>query len=310
MCNSAFEQAYSDLANGGIAIIPSHQRSEEKLPHTRWPQLNWGNTFLVVALHLGGLSSLWYAPRFIDLILFFSFYLLTCLGVGIGYHRLLTHRGFKCGTGLRRILTWVGAAALQGGPARWVATHRRHHQTADREGDPHSPATSFWHGHIGWVLRWTAQDDEDPRRLVPDVSGSDPWLRVLDAGVLFVFPWALTGLLCYLLAGWRGLLWGTVIRTLALWHVTWCVNSVCHRWGQRPHPTKDASRNVWWIGLLTLGEGWHNNHHARPSAALHGWHWYEIDISGYVIRLLARLGVIWEVIQAPRLKFGRLPAKV
>jgi stearoyl-CoA desaturase (delta-9 desaturase) len=98
-------------------------------------------------------------------------------------------------------------------------------------------------------------------------------------------------------------LWGTVIRTLALWHVTWCVNSICHRWGRRPNDTRDESRNVWWVGLLSLGEGWHNNHHAKPASALHGWRWYEVDVSGYVIRLLARLGLAWQVVRvqsAPR----------
>jgi stearoyl-CoA desaturase (delta-9 desaturase) len=262
-------------------------------------RLNWGNSFLVVSLHTFGLFGLWYWPRPIDLVLFLSLYLLTCLGIGIGYHRLLTHRGFKCHTWLRRALTWIGAAALQGGPARWVATHRRHHRTADHEGDPHSPVGSFFYGHVGWVLRWDPQDAEDQRPLVPDVSGADKWMRVLDCGPLFTLPWVLSGLLCYAIAGWPGVLWGTVIRTLALWHVTWSVNSICHRWGRRPNPTKDESRNVWWVGLLSLGEGWHNNHHARPAAALHGWRWYEIDVSGYLILLLARLGLVWDVIMAP-----------
>jgi stearoyl-CoA desaturase (delta-9 desaturase) len=222
------------------------------------------------------------------------------LGIGLGYHRLLTHRGYRCSIWLRRTLTWVGAAALQGGPARWVATHRRHHQTADGEGDPHSPVASFFYGHVGWVMCWNARDAEDQRPLVPDVSGNDAWMRVLDRGILFILPWLLLGIFCYATAGWRGVLWGTVIRTLALWHVTWCVNSVCHRWGKRSNETKDGSRNVWWVGLLSLGEGWHNNHHARPAAALHGWHWYEIDISGYLIRLLARSGLIWNVVHAPQ----------
>jgi stearoyl-CoA desaturase (delta-9 desaturase) len=122
----------------------------------------------------------------------------------------------------------------------------------------------------------------------------------MDRGLLFVLPWVLTGVFCFALAGWRGVLWGTIIRTLALWHVTWCVNSICHRWGRRPNQTRDESGNVWWVGLLSLGEGWHNNHHARPASALHGWRWYEIDVSGYVIRLMARLGLISQVIRATR----------
>ena len=264
------------------------------------PRLNWSHTTLVVGVHAFSLPGLWYWPRPVDAALFLGLYLVTCLGIGIGYHRLLTHRGFTCPRWLRRLLAWMGGAALQGGPARWVSTHRRHHRAADREGDPHSPREGFFHGHVGWVMRWDEQDAADHHRLAPDVSGSDPWMRVMDRGLLFILPWALTGVFCFAVAGWRGVLWGTLIRTLALWHVTWCVNSVCHRWGRRPNPTRDESRNVWWVGLLSLGEGWHNNHHARPSAALHGWRWYEIDVSGYVIRLLARVGLIRQVVRAPR----------
>jgi stearoyl-CoA desaturase (delta-9 desaturase) len=267
---------------------------------TSTPRWNVVHTALIAGLHSVGLLGLWYWPRAVDAALFFVLYLVTCFGIGIGYHRLLTHRGFVCPRWLRRVLTWAGAAALQGGPAWWVSVHRRHHRAADREGDPHSPLEGFFHGHVGWILRRGEEEVSDPRNLVPDVSGEDRWMRVLDRGNLFVLPWALTAALCFAVAGWRGVLWGAVIRTLAMWHVTWCVNSVCHRWGSRPNATRDGSRNVWWVGLLTMGEGWHNNHHARPSSALHGWRWYEVDVSGYVIRLLERLGVIRQVVRAPR----------
>jgi stearoyl-CoA desaturase (delta-9 desaturase) len=269
-------------------------------PRSDLPRLNAIHTFLIVSLHVFGLLGLWFLPRPVDIALFLSTYLVTCLGVGVGYHRLLTHRGYVCGRWLRRLLTWMGCASLQGGPSWWVSIHRLHHQTVDREGDPHSPLVGFFHAHVGWIMRTADLAPADQKRLVPDVSGDDPWMTVLDRGVLFTLPWALTGLLCYAVAGWRGVLWGTVIRTLALWHLTWCVNSVCHVWGARPNQTRDESGNVWWVGLLTLGEGWHNNHHARPTAAMHGWRWYEIDISGYVIRLMARLGLIWKVVRPPR----------
>jgi stearoyl-CoA desaturase (delta-9 desaturase) len=202
---------------------------------------------------------------------------------------------------MRRTLAWIGAAALQGGPARWATIHRRHHQMTDKQGDPHTPLMGFLHAHVGWVMRRDEEDGRDYRKIVPDVSGQDFWIRLLDRGVLFTLPWVLTAILCYAIAGWRGVLWGTVLRTLCLWHLTWCINSVCHLWGRRPNMTKDESRNVWWLGLLTLGEGWHNNHHARPAAAVHGWRWYEVDVSGYVIRLMARLGLVWKVVREPRL---------
>ena len=264
------------------------------------PRWNLTHTTLVVGIHATSLLGLWYWPRAVDAALFFGLYLVTCLGIGVGYHRLLTHRGFVCARWLRRTLTWMGCAALQGGPAWWVSVHRHHHRTADRVGDPHSPREGFFHGHVGWIMRVDGRAAGDPNRLAPDVSGDDPWMSVLDRGLLFVMPWALTGVLCFAVAGWRGVLWGTIIRTLAMWHVTWCVNSVCHRWGSRPHQTRDESGNVWWVALLTFGEGWHNNHHARPAAALHGWRWYEVDVSGYVIRLLARLRLIRQVVRGPR----------
>jgi stearoyl-CoA desaturase (delta-9 desaturase) len=269
-------------------------------PAASTPRWNLSHTTLVVGVHSLSLLGLWYWPRAVDAALFLGLYLVTCLGIGIGYHRLLTHRGFVCPRWMRRLLACMGCAALQGGPAWWVSVHRRHHRAADREGDPHSPLEGFFHGHVGWIMRRDEQDAADPRQLVPDVSGDDPWMRVMDRGLLFVLPWALTGVLCFAVAGWRGVLWGTLIRTLALWHVTWCVNSICHRWGRRPNQTRDESGNVWWVGLLSLGEGWHNNHHARPASALHGWRWYEVDVSGYVIRLLARLGLIRQVVRAPR----------
>ncbi|MGH9942645.1 MAG: acyl-CoA desaturase [Pyrinomonadaceae bacterium] len=263
-------------------------------------RVHWTHGSLVVGMHACGLLGLWFWPRPIDLALFLSLYLLTTFAIGIGYHRLLTHRGFKCRPWLRRALAWTGAAAVQGGPARWAAIHRRHHQQTDQPGDPHTPLKGFLHAHVGWIMRVDAEEGSDYRELVPDVSGQDAWMRLLDHRVFWLLPWVLTALFCYAVAGWRGVLWGAVIRTLTLWHLTWCINSVCHVWGTRPNATRDESRNVWWLGLLTLGEGWHNNHHARPAAAMHGWRWYEVDFSGYAIRLLARLGIVWNVVRPPR----------
>lgn len=282
--------------------------SKERIPATALetparvlPRIHWTHSFLIVGLHLCGLLGFWFYPRPIDLALFIGLYLCTTFAIGIGYHRLLTHRGFICHRWLRRTLAWTGAAALQGGPARWTAIHRRHHRLTDKAGDPHTPVVDgFFFAHVGWIMCHDDEEGSDYRKLVPDVSGQDFWMRILDYKILFVLPWALTFALCYLVAGWRGVLWGTVLRTLTLWHLTWCINSVCHVWGERPNATRDESRNVWWLGLLTLGEGWHNNHHAKPASAVHGWRWYEVDISGYAIRLMARCGLVWRVIREPR----------
>ena len=159
-------------------------------------RLNWIQSFLVVSLHACGLLCFWFWPRAIDLALFVGLYFCTTFAIGIGYHRLLTHRGFKCNSWMRRILTWMGAAALQGGPARWARIHRRHHQATDKHGDPHTPLMGFLHAHMGWILRRDAEEGSDYRELVPDVSGQDAWLRVLDKGVLFTLPWFLTAIFC------------------------------------------------------------------------------------------------------------------
>lgn len=262
----------------------------------RAPRLHIGHSVMVAGLHAVGLLGLWFWPRTVDVALFLLFYLISCFGITLGYHRLLTHRSYACPVWVRRALVWMGAAALQTGPARWVAVHRRHHQMTDREGDPHAPLMGLLHAHIGWAIRRDLVDEVDPHLLVPDVSGDDRWLRILDRKAFFMIPAVIAACLCYAVAGWPGVLWGGVIRTLALWHSTWCVNSVCHYWGSRPNANRDESGNVWWVGLLTLGEGWHNNHHARPRAALHGWQWYQVDMSGYVIRLMARLGIAWDVV--------------
>jgi stearoyl-CoA desaturase (Delta-9 desaturase) len=267
----------------------SINQQTERRPH-------WVHIITLGLIHACALLGLWFWPRSIDLVLFFGLYLATGLGITIGYHRLLTHRSFKCHTWMRRLLTWLGCAALQDGPSKWVAIHRRHHQLADHAGDPHSPNTSFFHAHVGWTLIKDEKEGEDYKQIVPDVSGNDRWMRILDRGYSYVLPWLLSALLCYVIAGWRGVLWGAIIRTVWVWHLTWSVNSVCHWRGLRKHETRDRSRNVWWVGILTFGEGWHNNHHARPSLALHGREWYEVDISGYIIRLLRLCGLTWNVV--------------
>src|ERR1044072_2302277 len=174
------------------------------------PRWNLTHMTVVTGVHVLCLPALYFLPRAVDIALFLGLYFVTCLGIGVGYHRLLTHRGFVCPRWLRRTLTWMGCAALQGGPTRWVSTHRRHHQKADREGDPHSPNEGFFHGHMGWLMRLGEQDTADHRKLAPDVSGDDPLMRVLDGGFLFIpmfiMPWVLTGVFCYAVAGWRGVL--------------------------------------------------------------------------------------------------------
>lgn len=260
----------------------------------------------LILMHAAALLAFFFRPTLVDLVLFAALYLATGFGITIGFHRLLAHRGFECSRLITYILAFLGVAALQGGPVWWVGVHRRHHQVSDREGDPHSPIKNFFEGHLGWMF--SREGLPKHPALSRDVA-TDRFLVWLDTGPGSAVPWLSTAAVCFVVGGLSGVIWGAVVRTVFVWHATWCVNSVCHRWGRRPHRTRENSGNVWWVGLWALGEGWHNNHHANPRAALHNYHWWEIDPSGYVLRLLERFHVIHKVIRAGRKSEARMGAE-
>jgi len=217
-------------------------------------------------------------------------------GIGMGYHRLLTHRGYETPRWLECILTVCGTLALQGGPLFWVATHRLHHQNADRNGDPHSPRDGWWWSHAGWLVRGDPMRDGALAPYVPDLR-RDPfhcWLEKWHFVPLLVLALALAiwGALhegVFLAASLVS--WGIFLRTTVELHGTWLVNSAAHTWGTRRFGTRDDSTNNWWVALFTFGEGWHNNHHADPRCVRHGLAWYELDINWLCIRALHRVGL-------------------
>lgn len=244
----------------------------------------------------------------VELVLLVVMYLLTALGITVGYHRLFTHRSFETNRVVQVILSILGSMALQGPLLRWVALHRRHHQYSDQHGDPHSPhlyghsildlVRGSWHAHLGWMF---APDPPDLLRYVTDLR-QDRLLRLMSA----LFPvYVAAGLLIPAVLGgvltgsWMGallgLMWGGIARVFLVHHVTWSINSVCHIWGGRPFQVADESRNNVVFGILALGEGWHNNHHAFQNSARHGLLWWQIDVSYWVIRTLALLGLAWRV---------------
>jgi stearoyl-CoA desaturase (Delta-9 desaturase) len=224
-----------------------------------------------------------------DLALLVGLYIPISLGITIGFHRYLTHRGFRAHPVLKAVMLVLGSMALEGSAISWAANHRKHHALSDQAGDPHSPADGFFHAHVGWLFEGQKADqityarDLRDDRMVMWVSHLFPLWAVLT----FVVP--------FLIGGWEGLLWGGLVRVFLTHHVTWSVNSVCHTFGSRPFRTKDRSRNQWLVGLLALGEGWHNNHHAFPRSALHGLRWWQFDLSGLTIRLFERLQLIRDV---------------
>jgi stearoyl-CoA desaturase (delta-9 desaturase) len=258
---------------------------------------------------VAAIISLWgWGFRWSDLTLLLAMYVLTVLGVTVGYHRLFTHRAFETNTVVQFVLAVLGSMAVQGPLLQWVALHRRHHQHSDHEEDPHSPhqhgsgvrgvIRGLWHAHLGWMF---APKPTDLQRYVKDLSHS----RLLRA-VSALFPlWVAVGLLIpaclgWLLTGtpsgaWTGFIWGGLVRILFVHHVTWSVNSVCHVWGRQPFQSDDQSRNNLLFGIFGLGEGWHNTHHAFPTSARHGLRWWQIDVSYWVIRAMEVIGLAWNV---------------
>ena len=259
---------------------------------------------VVVPLLATGLAIrlLWeHAVSWSDVILLAAMYSLVALGVTVGYHRMLTHRSFRPHALVKLVFLILGSMSLEGSAIQWASTHIKHHAESDKEGDPHSPVEGFFHAHLGWIFK---DRDADPqvygRHLMKDpivmfVSQTFLVWVVLSLAI----PFAVGGLLGGWPGAWTGLLWGGLVRILLNHHVTWSVNSVCHTLGKREFETTDRSRNEWVVGLLAFGEGWHNNHHAFPRSAFHGLHWWQFDLSGYVIWTLERVGLAHEVYRIP-----------
>jgi stearoyl-CoA desaturase (Delta-9 desaturase) len=259
-----------------------------------------------------------------DIFVFLLLYVLTGLGVTVGLHRLLAHRAFATTRQIRATLAILGSAAIEGPVISWVADHRKHHAFSDQDGDPHSPHVDHGHGwrgalrglvhaHVGWLFIHTQRAKRT--RYAPDLL-ADPVVSWVDRTFLI---WALGGLLAAFGLGWlfggrlrdgfTGLLWGGAVRMLVLHHVTYSINSLCHYFGRQRFETGDESRNLAWLAPLSLGEAWHNNHHAFPTSAGHGLRRWEIDPSALVIRGLERLGLAWDVVRvSPERQAAKLAA--
>jgi len=229
------------------------------------------------------------AVNWTDLALLIAFNVIGGLGVTVGFHRMLTHRSFQPHPIVKFIFLVFGSMAVEGPALQWAAIHIKHHAHSDRDGDPHSPVEGFWHAHMGWMFKST---DADPNTYCRNLV-RDPMVVFVSRTFLL---WVILSLaIPFAIGGWTGLLWGGLVRIFFTHHITWSVNSVCHTFGKREFETRDQSRNEWIVGLLGLGEGWHNNHHAFPRSAFHGLHWWQFDLSGYVIWTLERVGLVRDV---------------
>ena len=249
----------------------------------------------------------------LELSLMAALYVITALGITLGFHRMFTHRAFEASRPFRAIIAVLGSMAVEGSVITWVADHRKHHAFTDIEGDPHSPHLAgpgflgaikgLWHAHVGWLFETVGTADRE--RFAPDLV-KDRALQVVDK--LF-FLWVTLGLVIPFVLGWiiggglgtalTALLWGGVVRVFLLHHVTWSINSVCHFFGRKRFDIEDESRNVFWLAPFSMGEAWHHNHHAFPTSAFHGLRFWErlADPTGLVIAMLEKMGLVWNVVR-------------
>ncbi len=262
-------------------------------------RFDWVNVVYFSAIHLAAITAFWNFTWTGLFALLFLNWVAGSLGIGITFHRLLTHRGFKAPKWLEYLGTLCGLLASEGGAITWVAMHRAHHSFSDRPGkDLHTPKDGFWWSHFGWILAQLEMGrGEIERKYAPELV-ADPVHRALNR--LHVFPNILVGLALYAWGGWSLAVWGSLLRIVVTLHVTWLVNSAAHTFGYRTFDTPEGSTNCWWVGLLAWGEGWHNNHHAFQRAARHGHEWWEFDANWVVIRALAALGIIGDVQLLPK----------
>lgn len=271
------------------------QRAKEKLG------VNWSNVVFLVVAHVAAVAALFFWSWAAVITAVVLYWVGGSLGIGMGYHRLLTHRGYKVPKAVEYFLAICGTLALEGGPIQWVVTHRIHHAHTDRAGDPHTPRDGGWWAHIGWILWGTAQNHDQAtlERYAPDLT-KDRFYRLLNN--YYYIPILIVGVLLFVYGGWGVMLWGVFLRLALMLHATWLVNSATHLWGKTRFETGDDSRNSWWVALLTFGEGWHNNHHAHPTSARHGLRWYEFDLNWIGIRVLQLLGLAHSI---KRVRFNR-----
>jgi fatty-acid desaturase len=256
--------------------------------------INWNTLVFVTLFHILAVAAL-FTFSWANLAAgMFLWWLAGSLGIGVGYHRLLTHRGFKVPKWLEYTLSIFGTLALQSGPLTWVTTHRVHHAFTETERDPHSPRFGTYWAHMGWIMRGKAQQQTwaDMQRYCPDFANDrvHQWINKY-----YYIPTLIVAAGLFAIGGWTMILWGVFLKTVIGWHFTWLVNSATHMWGTRRFETRDDSRNNGLIAAITWGEGWHNNHHAYPRSARHGLAWYEIDLNWIQIRLLEMVGLAKDV---------------
>lgn len=279
--------------------------------HSLDRQIDWFRIIPFILLHISCLAVFFVGFSWFAVIVMIAFYLLRMFAITAFYHRYFSHKAFKTSRAVQFIFALIGVMSTQNGPLWWAAHHRYHHRHADQIEDLHSPRDGFWYSHIGWFLNKKNYATQD--NLVKDWV-KYPELRWLDRhsvliSVLTAASFWIVGTLLEKLApqlgtnGLQLLVWGFLISTVILTHMTLTINSFAHRFGFRTYPTEDDSRNNWFLAIITLGEGWHNNHHYCPASVRQGFVWWQIDLSFYILRLMAMVGLVWDLVPIPAKAF-------
>lgn len=258
-------------------------------------RVEWIKSLPFLSLHVACLGACWTGASWRAIGLCCALYLIRMFGITAGYHRYFSHRSYRTSRVFQFVLAWIGCSAVQKGPLWWAGHHRHHHKHSDLETDVHSPEQrGFWWSHVGWFLctKYKATDFAGMRDFsrYPELS----WLNRFHA-----VPGLLLAVGCFLLMRWQGVVWGFFISTVLVYHATFVINSLCHVFGRVRYQTSDGSRNSMMLALITLGEGWHNNHHYFATSTKMGFFWWEIDVTYYILKLLSFLGVIWDLKTPP-----------
>jgi len=270
------------------------------LTSSKQPGFAWPTAIFMAAIHLGALFAFlpgtfsWSAVA----LMVFLHWLTGCLGITLGFHRLVTHRSFQVPKWLEYFFIFCGSLSCQSGPKEWIGLHRHHHLYSDQDIDHHDSGKGFWWSHMGWLFRELPTKKQIVERFTKDLAG-DPVYEFLERYFL-PLQFALA-ILLYALGGWPFVIWGIFVRLVLVYHCTWFVNSATHKFGYRNFKTEDRSTNCWWVALVTYGEGWHNNHHAHQASARHGLKWWEIDLTWITIQVLKLLRL------ARNVRVARLP---
>ena len=285
-----------------MAVSPHSCLESNETKTEKNPRITFLGSLPFISVHLGCLLVFWAGFSWLALAICAVLVGVRMFGITAGYHRYFSHRAFKTSRAFQFVLAWIGASAAQMGPLWWAAHHRHHHRYSDTEKDVHPPRNGFFWAHVGWIL--AEINVPTNRKLVRDLVRF-PELRFLNEyymipPILLVLALLVLGIFLPGATPFQLLAWGFFLSTTILYHLTFSINSLTHRFGRRRYPTTDSSKNSFILAILTMGEGWHNNHHYYPGSERQGFFWWEIDFTHYILKVLSWFGIVWDLHAPPK----------